>query len=185
MPDLMPAPPRNAMRPALFLDRDGVINVDQSYVFEVSEFVLINGIETAIRRFNERGWRVFVVTNQSGIARGYYTETDMQTLHDYMIGLLKSMGARIDHIYFCPYHEAGEVERYRRDSELRKPRPGMLLQAMKDYPTDMSQSFLIGDKPSDVQAAQAAGIPGFLYESGDVDAFIEQAYRETVDADPA
>ena len=101
----------------------------------------------------------------------------MFTLHAHMESELADAGARIDAIYHCPFHEEGEIEEYRRDSELRKPRPGMLLQAMKDFPTEKRLSFMVGDKLSDVQAAESAGIHGFLYKEGDIDAFIEGAYH--------
>ncbi|MBB35330.1 MAG: D,D-heptose 1,7-bisphosphate phosphatase [Hirschia sp.] len=174
---LAPSPPKDQLLPALFLDRDGVINVDHGYVSEIEKFELVPGIVDAIRRFNERNWRVIVATNQSGIARAFYTEKDMFTLHAHMESELADAGARIDAIYHCPFHEEGEIEEYRRDSELRKPRPGMLLQAMKDFPTEKRLSFMVGDKLSDVQAAESAGIHGFLYKEGDIDAFIEGAYH--------
>ena len=119
---LAPSPPKDQLLPALFLDRDGVINVDHGYVSEIEKFELVPGIVDAIRRFNERNWRVIVATNQSGIARAFYTEKDMFTLHAHMESELADAGARIDAIYHCPFHEEGEIEEYRRDSELRKPR---------------------------------------------------------------
>ncbi len=162
-------------RPALFLDRDGVINVDRTFVSRAEEFEFIPGAANMIRRFNRMDWRVIVATNQTGIARNLYTEDDMHDLHAHMLRLLDAAGARIDAIYYCPFHQDGEVEQYRRDSDLRKPRPGMLLQAMKDLSTDTSCSFMIGDKLADIQAANAAGVRGFLFEGGDVDVFACEA----------
>ena len=176
-----PASPVLKTRPALFLDRDGVINVDHGYVYETEKFEFLPGVINAIKRFNAREWRIFVVTNQSGIARGYYTEEQMFALHDHMTAELAKQDARLDAIFHCPYHENGEIERYRRDSILRKPKPGMLLEAMKTFPTDTKMSFMVGDKMSDVQAAEAAGIHGFLFKNGDVDAFIEGAYHTMID----
>lgn len=166
-------PGMSDQRPALFLDRDGVINVDRGYVSRVEDFEWIEGAQDAIRAFKTRGWFVFVVTNQSGIARGLYSEAEMQALHAWMESELEAAGATIDQIYYCPFHEEGEVERYRKDSFDRKPKPGMLLQAMADYPVKRDASFLIGDKPSDIEAAKAAGIAGFLFSGGNLQSFAD------------
>ena len=163
-------------RPALFLDRDGVINVDRNYVSRVADFEWIEGAAETIAAFNARGWWVFVVTNQSGVAFGYYSEDEMQALHDWMNAELAKRGARIDRIYHCPFHAEGRLERYRRDSYDRKPRPGMLIQAMTDFPVLRERSFLIGDKEADLEAAKAAGIAGFLFTGGDLSAFAEWTY---------
>ena len=160
-------------RPALFLDRDGVINVDKGYVSRVSDFEWIPGAIETIATFKARGWFVFVVTNQSGIARDYYSEHDMHVLHDWMLGQLREKGAAVDRIYYCPYHEEGENPRYRRDSFDRKPKPGMLLKAMADFPVKREASFLIGDKQTDIEAARAAGVAGFLFRGGDLSQFAE------------
>lgn len=162
-------------RPALFLDRDGVLNIDRGYVSRIEDFEWIEGATAAVRAFNARGWFVFIVTNQSGIARGYYTEEDMQTLHAWMLTQLEAQDARIDRIYHCPYHEHGEITRFRKDSFDRKPKPGMLLQAMAEFPVKREASFLIGDKPTDIEAARAAGVGGFLFKGGDLANFAEWA----------
>ncbi|HAY08024.1 MAG TPA: HAD family hydrolase [Hyphomonas sp.] len=163
----------SSLKPALFLDRDGVINADKGYVSRVEDFEWIEGAAEAIANFNRRGWYVFVVTNQSGIARNYYSEDDMHSLHDWMRARLAEQGARIDRIYYCPYHEEGENPRYRRDSFDRKPKPGMLLRAMSDFPVRREQSFMIGDKEADMQAARAAGVAGFLFTGGNLAQFAE------------
>lgn len=162
-------------RPALFLDRDGVINIDKGYVSQIEDFEWMPGAAQAISAFNARNWFVFVVTNQSGIARGYYSENDMQTLHRWMVGELSKQGAAIDQIYHCPFHAEGEIARYRKDSFDRKPKPGMLLQAMADHPVKREASFLIGDKEADVQAAHAAGVGGFLFKGGNLAEYTEWA----------
>lgn len=166
-------------RPALFLDRDGVLNVDRRYVYLPEDFEWIEGAAETIKAFNERGWWVFVVTNQSGIARGYYTEEQMEALHSWMHGELAARKARIDRIYHCPYHQEGTVERFRKDSYDRKPKPGMLIRAMTDFPVVRDQSFLIGDKQADLDAAQAAGIRGFLFTGGNLSTFAEWALADT------
>jgi D-glycero-D-manno-heptose 1,7-bisphosphate phosphatase len=160
-------------RPALFLDRDGVINVDKSYIFRREDFEWVEGAQDVIRRFNAMGWWVFVVTNQSGIARGYYTEEQMQALHDWMTAELAAANIHIDRIYHCPFHEEGTIPRYTKDSYERKPKPGMLIRAMTDFPVIKERSFLIGDKQADLEAAQAAGVRGFLFTGGDLSQFAD------------
>lgn len=173
---------RPAPRPALFLDRDGVINVDRNYIYRVEDFEWVEGAADVIRRFNDKGWWVFVVTNQSGIARGYYTEDQMQALHDWLGVELGKLGARIDRIYHCPFHEDGTIERYTKDSYDRKPKPGMLIRAMTDFPVIKEQSFLIGDKQADLDAAKAAGVRGFLFSGGNLAQFADWALADMGEA---
>lgn len=161
------------MRPALFLDRDGVINVDKGFVASVEDIEWVEGAAEAIARFKARDWYVIVVTNQTGIARGLYTEAEMQAVHDHMIDSLAASGAVIDRIYHCPFHPEGQVPAYRKDSFDRKPKPGMLLRAMADFPIRREASFLIGDKPADIEAAHAAGCGGFLFTGGNLARFAE------------
>jgi D-glycero-D-manno-heptose 1,7-bisphosphate phosphatase len=167
-----------AARPALFLDRDGVINVDKSYVYRSADFEWIEGARETIRRFNDKNWWVFIVTNQSGIARGYYTEEQMQELHDWLAAELATSGAHIDRVYHCPFHEDGTIARYRKDSFDRKPKPGMLFRAMTDFPVIKDRSFLIGDKQADLEAAQAAGVRGFLFSGGNLATFADWALAD-------
>ena len=162
-------------RPALFLDRDGVLNIDRGYVYRVDDFEWVEGAKDCIRTFNERGWWVFVVTNQSGIARGYYSEDDMHALHAFMSEELAAYGAQVDRFYHCPFHDQGEIARYRKDSFDRKPKPGMLMNAMAEFPVKREASFLIGDKTSDIEAAHAAGVGAFLFKGGNVATFAEWA----------
>jgi D-glycero-D-manno-heptose 1,7-bisphosphate phosphatase len=176
MPTVPPRP--QTPRPALFLDRDGVINVDRGYVSRIEDFEFLPGAAQAIATFNARGWWVFVVTNQSGIARGYYTEEAMQALHDWMGDRLAEHGAHLDRIYHCPFHAEGTIASYRRDSIDRKPGPGMLLRAMTDFPVIRERSFLIGDKESDIEAARAAGVEGFLFTGGNLRDYAEWALAD-------
>ena len=164
--------------PALFLDRDGVINVDRNYVYRIEDFEWVEGAAEAIGKFNARGWWVFVATNQSGIARGYYDEAQMEALHTWIGGELAKTGARIDRFYHCPFHEDGTIEKYRKDSFDRKPKPGMLIRAMTDFPVIKEQSFMIGDKQADLDAAKAAGVRGFLFSGGDLASFAEWALAD-------
>lgn len=160
-------------RPAAFFDRDGVFNVDRGYLHRVEDIVWIDGGPQAVRRLNDLGYWVILVTNQSGIGRGYYDEAAMHAVHAALTAHLAMAGGRIDAIYFAPHHEDAAVERYRHpDHPDRKPNPGMLLRAMADHPIDRSRSFLIGDKASDMEAARRAGVAGHLFQGGDLDAFV-------------
>ncbi len=161
------------MNGVVFLDRDGVINADIGYLWRREDFVWIPGAPAAIRLFNERGRPVVVVTNQSGVARGYYSEQDVESLHRWMNAELNRQGARIDAFYFCPHHPDGAIPEYTRVCDCRKPQPGMLLQAMEDWRADPAKSFLIGDKESDVAAAAAAGIRGYLFDGKNLLEFVE------------
>ena len=155
-------------RPALFLDRDGVLNVDKGYVHRIADFEWTATAQNAVKYANEQNHLVIVVTNQSGVARGYYTEDDVHALHQWMSIELAAAGAKIDAFYHSPYHPEGEIARYRRHSNLRKPEPGMILQAFADWDIDIPKSFLIGDKEHDVLAAERAGIRGHLFDGSDL-----------------
>jgi D-glycero-D-manno-heptose 1,7-bisphosphate phosphatase len=162
------------LRPALFLDRDGVLNEDHGYVYRWEDFRWIPGAKAAVAAFNRAGWLVIVVTNQSGVGRGYYSEDDVRALHARMAEDLAASGAHIDAFYYAPHHPEAPVEAYRHpDPPLRKPNPGMILQALTDWPIDRDASLLIGDKPSDLEAALRARIKGVLFEGGDLHAFLQ------------
>jgi D-glycero-D-manno-heptose 1,7-bisphosphate phosphatase len=161
-------------RPAAFLDRDGVLNVDLGYVHRTEDLEWIAGAPQAVRRLNDAGYLVVVVTNQSGIGRGYYDEASMDCVHEALRAHLAAAGARIDAIYACPFHPEAILERYRHpDHPDRKPNPGLLLRAMRDLPIDPDRSFMIGDKDSDMEAARRAGVAGHLFRGGDLDAFVQ------------
>jgi D-glycero-D-manno-heptose 1,7-bisphosphate phosphatase len=163
------------LRPALFLDRDGVLNVDQGYVHRWEDFHWISGAREAVAAFNRAGWLVIVVTNQSGVGRGYYSEDDMHALHARMAEELAEAGARIDAFYFCPHHPDAAEAHYRHpDPPDRKPNPGMLLRAFEDFPIDRARSLMVGDKGSDMEAARRAGIRGLRFSGGDLVAFLAE-----------
>jgi D-glycero-D-manno-heptose 1,7-bisphosphate phosphatase len=163
-----------ARRPAAFLDRDGVLNFDDGYVFRPEALRLVPGAAAAVRRLNAAGYLTVVVTNQSGVARGYFTEADMDAFHAHLVAALARDGARLDAIYSCPYHPEGIVERYRADHPDRKPGPGMILRAIADLDIDTDRSFLIGDRSSDIEAARRAGIPGHLFGTDDLAVFVDR-----------
>lgn len=148
---------------ALFLDRDGVINVDNCYVHKVEDFEFVPGIFDLVRLGKAKGYRIVVVTNQAGIGRGYYSKEQFQLLTDWMCGQFELNGGHIDAVYFCPFHPEHGVGDYRRESDCRKPAPGMLLQAQNDLDIDLEASVLVGDKPSDMLAGRAAGVGTLIY----------------------
>jgi len=148
------------LRGAAFFDRDGVINEDHGYVHRASDFVLMPGAADAIRACNRAGLFVFVVTNQSGVARGYYDVEAVEELHRHMVRILATQDARIDDIRYCPHLPDGDVLAFAIECGCRKPAPGMIHDLLNAWPVDPARSFLIGDKSSDVAAARAAGIAG-------------------------
>lgn len=160
--------------PALFLDRDGVLNEDRGFVSRWEDFHWIAGARETVAAFNRAGWLVIVVTNQSGVGRGYYTEAEMHALHARMVDELKAVGGHIDAFYVAPHHPEAPLETYRHpDPPDRKPNPGMILRALQDFPIDKARSLLIGDKPSDLEAALRAGVRGVLFKGGNLMSFLE------------
>lgn len=151
---------------AVFLDRDGVINVDVAYLHEIANFRWVNEAREAISYLTHLGYTIFVVTNQSGIARGYYTEKQMNVLHDFIKSEVLKKGGKIEKFYYCPHYKEGKVKKFAIDCDCRKPKPGMLLKAMEEYDIDKDSSFMIGDKIGDKEAAEAAGVDGYLFTGG-------------------
>ncbi|MDO8552927.1 MAG: HAD family hydrolase [bacterium] len=150
---------------AVFLDRDGVINEEVEYLSDSSKLRLVPGSARAIRLLNERAIPVIVVTNQSGVARGYYPESRIAHLHHALDESLKDEGAHIDRFYYCPHHPEG-LGKYRIDCECRKPKPGLLHEAAKDFSLNLKNCIIIGDKASDIGAGIAAGCRTILVMTG-------------------
>src|SRR6202167_2092810 len=162
-------------RPAAFLDRDGVLNRDVGYVWRQENFQWMPGAQPAVKRINDAGHLAIVITNQAGVARGLYGEADIGNLHRWMNDELGRDGAHIDAFYYCPHHPSEGQGAYRLACDCRKPAPGMLLRAMREWPVDRAASFMIGDKEIDMEAASAAGVRGLLFDGGDLDALVQSA----------
>lgn len=143
----------NKKKPALFLDRDGVVNIEKNYLHKKEDFEFIDGIFDLCKHYMAKEYHIVVVTNQSGIARGYYTEIDFSNLTFWMLETFEKAGVQIDRVYHCPHHPeiSGECE-------CRKPKPGMLLEAAKELNIDLENSLLVGDSERDIEAAFAAGV---------------------------
>jgi D-glycero-D-manno-heptose 1,7-bisphosphate phosphatase len=152
-------------RPAAFLDRDGVLNVDRGYTHQPDRLEWIPGAQQAVRLLNEAGFYVFVVTNQSGVARGYYDEVAVNQFHAHLQQGLAAHNAHIDAFYYCPHHPDGVIKELAIQCRCRKPGPGMLEQAARDWPIDLSRSFLIGDKDQDLAAAAEFHIRGVKFDA--------------------
>lgn len=162
------------MNKAVFLDRDGIINVDGHYVHKIEDFQFMDGIFDFCRAAKEKGYLLIVVTNQSGIARGYYTEEDFHCLTDWMCKQFESEGAPIDRVYYCPYHEEKGVGAYKKDSYDRKPNPGMIFKAKDALNIDLQASIVLGDKASDTDAGRNAGIGTLLQLIGEYGQAVER-----------
>lgn len=165
-------PLARARRPALFLDRDGTLNEDYGYVSDPARLVLLPGAIAAVKRANDLGWYAFLVTNQSGVGRGYYEEAQVLLCNAALQQQLRAEGAHLDDIRYAPDHPEAALPRYRSTSNWRKPEPGMLIDLMAHWPVEAEASLMVGDKESDVQAGMAAGIRSLLFAGGDLDAFL-------------
>jgi D-glycero-D-manno-heptose 1,7-bisphosphate phosphatase len=157
---------QGTVRPAVFLDRDGTINVEKDYLHRIEDFEFIPGAPEAIKRLNDSGFLVIVVTNQAGVARGYYAEEAVVALHEHTQQLLADYGTRIDAFYHCPHHPTEGLGNYRIDCGCRKGSPGMLLQAAREHSINLARSFMIGDKVADVEAGIRAGCRPILVRTG-------------------
>jgi D,D-heptose 1,7-bisphosphate phosphatase len=164
--------PRRLARPALFLDRDGVCNIDHGWVGTRDRFEWMPGAKAAIRLAHAHGWHVFVVTNQSGVARGLYDEAAVQDLHRWMLEEALHAGGTIDDVRYCPFHPEAAMPAYRRSSSWRKPEPGMILDLLRAWDLNPGRCALVGDQATDMAAAAAAGVAGYLFPGGDLAEFV-------------
>lgn len=172
------------VRRALFLDRDGVINHDAGYTHRWEDFVFVDGIFDLCREAHRRNYLLFVVTNQAGIGRGYYTEADFHELTKFMCARFVEEGAPITRVYFDPTHPTHGIGDYRRESPMRKPNPGMLLLAAEEYGVSLADSVLIGDNGSDIRAGVSAGIGTTLWFQPPVDRSSVVSTRPQLDPPP-
>lgn len=157
---------------ALFLDRDGIINVDHGYVHKIENFEFVDGIFEICTLAMEKGYQIFVITNQAGIARGYYKITDFECLTSWMKAEFKKQNIEIKDVYYCPHHPLKGTNEYKMDCDCRKPKPGMIVKAKYEHNIDLKQSVFIGDKISDMEAAAAAGVDNrILVKSQYIDDF--------------
>ena len=161
-----------SLRGAVIFDRDGVLNQDIGYCHTPERFVWTDGAREAVKAVNDAGLYAFVATNQSGVGRGYYAEADVLALHDWMQAELAAVGAHVDAIAYAPHHPEAADPRYREGAEFRKPRPGMILDLLARFPVDPSRTVMIGDKPSDIEAAEAAGVEGLKFSGGSLLSFV-------------
>jgi D,D-heptose 1,7-bisphosphate phosphatase len=172
--------PQRRKRPALFLDRDGVMNHDDHHVGSAERLRWIDGAIDAIRLANDLGYYVFVVTNQAGVAKGYYTESDVLTLHQWMAARLRESGAHIDDWRYCPFHPDASVDEYRQSHSWRKPAPGMIVDLLAMWPADPARSLLVGDRQTDLDAANAAGIRALHFTGGNLFDFLASPLLENI-----
>ncbi len=144
---------------AAFLDRDGVINVDRGYVYRIEDFTLIDGVLEAAKRLYDAGFKLVIITNQSGIARGFYKESDLSLLNEHILKIFREVGAPLSGIYCCPHLPDAPLQAYRKICDCRKPAPGLFLKAAKELDLDLEKSLAFGDKERDLEAAKRAGVP--------------------------
>ncbi len=168
---------------AVFLDRDGTINVEAGYIRELENLALMPGAGAAIRRLNMRGVPVILATNQSGPARGYYPESWVHALHERLVSLLAADGAHLDDLFYCPHLPDGTVPEYAQACSCRKPEPGMLEEAATKHGIDLARSYMIGDKATDVEVGQRVGARTVLLRSGYGEQVLDGSYQWTVQAD--
>jgi D-glycero-D-manno-heptose 1,7-bisphosphate phosphatase len=165
------------VKKAIFLDRDGTINIDVPYLKDFSLFKLVPGTAEALRFFVKKGYKLFIVTNQSGIARGYFSEEEFQHLQNQINEYLLSLEIPITDVAYCPHHSRGIVEPYNIDCDCRKPSPKMIVDLAKKHAISLSDSFMIGDKKSDVEAGERAGVQSIRVLSGDQSYLKEESHK--------
>lgn len=163
-----------------FLDRDGVLNsckINKGYIGSIKDFKWIKGAKKTIKYLKSKKYKVVIVTNQSGIARGYFTIRDVYMLHKHLHRQLKNISTSVDRIYFCPYHVDGKIEKYKKKSDLRKPDNGMFKLAQKKWNINKNESFMIGDQKTDMQFALKSKIKGYLFKEDNLYNFVKKKIK--------
>lgn len=165
------------MNKAIFLDRDGTINIDKAYLSKIEDFEYIPGVIEGLKLLQDAGYLLIIITNQSGIARGYYSEEEFIKLNNWMIMDLNNKGINISRVYYCPHHPEGQVEKYRVNCECRKPKLGMYETAIKEFDIDVSLSYTIGDKVRDSVLCEVTDCKGFLISNLEKSSVIENVKK--------
>ena len=160
---------------AVFFDRDGTLNVDIHYLHRPQDFIWTEDAKAAVKYCNDHDYLVIIITNQSGVARGYYSEADVRFLYDWMNKELTREGAHLDALYYCPHHPTGCVPEYTRNCDCRKPNPKMLEMACRDHNINKDRSFMVGDMPLDMECAKNAGIRGIRFMGGSLLQLVKRA----------
>lgn len=161
----------------VFLDRDGTINVEKNYLFRKEDFEFIDSVPQAIARLKQNGYQVIVVSNQAGVARGYYTEEDVQKLHYYINEELRKWNAFIDAFYYCPHHPEAGIGKYKVECQCRKPQIGLFQKACKDFSVDKNHSWMIGDNRGDIEAGKQFGLSTIMVRTGYGAELEQKGYR--------
>jgi len=165
------------MNKAIFLDRDGTINVEKNYLYKIEDFEFLPGVINALKQLQAAGYLLIIITNQSGIARGYYTERDFKKLNDWMLEELNNKGVSITRVYYCPHHPDAAKGEYRVACECRKPKLGLFYKAVEEYDIDLSLSYAIGDKIRDCAICSTTNCHGFLINNSENNVTIEQVKK--------
>ena len=156
------------LSPAIFLDRDNTLTVDEGYNFEIAKFQWVRGAAAALKAFHDAGIPVFIVTNQGGIGRGFFSIEDMQNFHQHLLMMTQSIGGKIADIAYCPHHPLAVTEALKTPCRCRKPEPGLLFDLAEKWQLDLRRSVMVGDRSSDVEAGQRAGCHSYLFDAGDL-----------------
>ena len=165
------------MNKAIFLDRDGTINVEKNYLYKIDDFEFLPGVIDALRQLQQAGFLLIIITNQSGIGRGYYSEEDFKKLNNWMVSTLKEKGVIITDVYYCPHLPNAKLKEYRKDCNCRKPKLGMFRQAVRDHNVCLNESYAVGDKIRDCAICKSSACKGFLIGDNEETRIIDEVKK--------